>query len=527
MTSFGLHVGNTNSCLAVHKDYSTNVVANDAGSRVTPTSVGFSDDGEVLTGLSAKQFLARFPRSGVKVGNKIAIGVSGNADASEKLALDFHATTMGPRLVTSKAGLFYEMELSDQKQQNKKKFTPTGVHSHILSNMHGIALSHASSESPDDLRTVLTVPAAFTPHQRAVVTKVADGAGFNVIQVISEPAAACLTYGLGQSDPEERFYAVILRIGGRGMDASLILVNHGLISIVDTVSRDNFGGDTITGLLVDYLATEFERKYKADPRETKRGRQKLIASAETVKHVLSTLDTANCYIESLYEGIDFNANVTRARFENELSKVVTDMVAPLQELLKKAEIATESVEKLILCGGTTKIPKIQKAAARVFDSAEVLSGVGHDEVIAYGAAVQAGMLTEKPSYSDGSSAAVKVMKSEISFIPFTKSEEEEVEAEEHVRPETLIARHCPVPVRKSHHIEIAEGQQAIGVKVVAVGANGACKELAKLTLSELSENGRRVFVSAHVHRDGGLHLSLLEKTTGKSDQKDITLWSDE
>jgi len=515
MTSFGLHVGNTNSCLAVHKDYAANVVANDAGSRVTPTSVCFSEDGEVLTGLSARQMLARFPKSGVRAGNKAAIGVMGIPDACEKLGQNFDVTSLGPKLmINSGAGsICYDVE-------KQKKLTPFVVNSHIVTNMHGIALSHSSSDSPDDLRTVLTVPAAFTPDQRAAVAKSADAAGFNVVQVISEPAAACLAYGLGQSDPEDRFYVVVLRIGGRGMDASLVLVNHGLISIVETVSRDNFGGDTITGILADYLAAEFERKYKADPRETKRGKQKLLTHAETVKHVLSTLDTANCYIESLYEGIDFNANVTRARFENELSKVVADMVAPLRELLKRAEIGTDSVEKLILSGGTSKIPKIQKAAAKVFDSAEVLSSVGPDEVTAYGAAIQAGAVTEKHSNPGGTSVAVKVMKSAISFIILDEENSEEA------KPQTLIARHCPAPVRKSHHIEIAEGKQAVGVQMVAVGADGTCKELAKLSLSELSESGRRVFVSAHVHRDGGLHLALTEKTAGKCDQKDITLWTE-
>ena len=137
MTSFGLHVGNTNSCLAVHKDYSANVVANDAGSRVTPTSVGFTDDGEVLTGLSAKQFLARFPKSGIRAGNKAAVGetvvhcyllnltpafeslvqltlvfpgVTGIADASEKLAQNFHVTSMGPKLISTDAGIYYEID---------------------------------------------------------------------------------------------------------------------------------------------------------------------------------------------------------------------------------------------------------------------------------------------------------------------------------------------------------------------------------------------------------------------------------
>jgi molecular chaperone DnaK len=122
----------------------------------------------------------------------------------------------------------------------------------------GIALSHAASDSPDDFQTVVTVPAVFTSAHRDVVASCADRAGFNVIQVISEPAAACLAYGLGQLDPSERFYAIVFRIGGVGMDVSLVLVNAGFVSVVETVTKD-VGGHQVTELIVDYLAAEFQR----------------------------------------------------------------------------------------------------------------------------------------------------------------------------------------------------------------------------------------------------------------------------
>ncbi len=137
------------------------------------------------------------------------------------------------------------------------------------------------------------------------------------------------------------------------------------------------------------------RKYKCDPREGRRSRQKLQTHAETVKHVLSTMDTAKCYIESLHEGIDFNMNVSRARFENEVSKALPELMAPVREALEASGLAADAVEKVVLVGGSAKIPRIQKAVGDIFDSAEVLASISADEVIAVGAATQASIMEEK------------------------------------------------------------------------------------------------------------------------------------
>merc|ERR1712051_872563 len=184
--------------------------------------------------------------------------------------------------------------------------------------------------------------------------------GFRVVQLISAPAAACLAYGLGQLDPGEREIALVYRVGGVSTDLALVLVAGGCYSILESVAMDGLGGHQLTEVLTTFLGREFKQKYKEDILQSKKGRAKLANQAETVKHVLSTLDTAHCYIESLYDGMDFSTNVTRARFDNELSKVIGELMAPISDLLTRCNLCTDDISNVVLAGGTTKVVKIQK-----------------------------------------------------------------------------------------------------------------------------------------------------------------------
>lgn len=165
------------------------------------------------------------------------------------------------------------------------------------------------------------MPLEFTKKQRELVKKCAISAGFHVSQVISEPSAAILAYDLLQHDVVQAEHCLIFRCGGTSLTCSIVLITPGgMMSVLKSINKD-IGGDLVTDVLIEMLAQEFIRKYKMDPRESKRGKMKLKINADNVKHVLSTLDNANCYIESLHEGIDFNANISRSRFNSEFGKV--------------------------------------------------------------------------------------------------------------------------------------------------------------------------------------------------------------
>ena len=209
-----------------------------------------------------------------------------------------------------------------------------------------VALTYSTEN--DFSKTVITVPLAFTPEQRKQVKNYAGVGGFNVSQVISEPAAALVAYGISQNDQNESNLCLVFKCGGTSLTCTVLQSCGGMFSVLGSVTKE-VGGDSATDLLIELLAQEFKRKYKMDPRESKRGKMKLKINAENVKHVLSTLDNANCYIESLHEGVDFNANVSRSRFEMEFSKILSKFIDPLHEVLDIVKIKPTDIDKVRYC----------------------------------------------------------------------------------------------------------------------------------------------------------------------------------
>merc|ERR1711935_820276 len=279
--------------------------------------------------------------------------------------------------------------------------------------------------------------------------------------------------------------------------------------------KKDIGGDQITEVIIGMIVQEFIRKYKADPRESKRGKMKLKLNADNVKHILSTLDTANCYIESLHEGIDFNGNISRSRFDSEFSKILQRFVDPIDEVLAPTDLKPSDISKVILCGGTSKIPKLQSRISSLFEKAEILSTINPDEVIAMGAAKQASLLPEDYNTSDlNENVGLRALNYDIVF---TSNAVETGDGNNENEPIVLISRNNPIPVRRSYHLSMTGKADSISVKVFLRAGNQEMKELIELTLTELTEDAKPS-LSAHIHRDGGIHVALTEKVTNKSDQ---------
>ncbi len=362
-------------------------------------------------------------------------------------------------------------------------------------------------------------------------------------QVVSEPAAACLAYSLGQIDQSESLTCLVYRCGGKSLTASIVDINAGMFTVKESMN-ESVGGDKVTELVVEHLAQEFKRKFRADPRETKRGHQKLRINAEAVKHVLSTLETANCHIESLYDGVDFSGNVSRSRFENEFSKILAKFIDPITKVLDAADLEASAIDKAIMCGGTSKIPKLQKAVASTFPKAEILTSINPDEVIAVGAATQAGLLPESEeiekisqdeNLASNGSFAVQATTFDITYVTNLAEAADQVQV--------LVPRHCPCPVRRSHHLELpkdmADEGQTVQVKMhlKSVAANTDLAEVRsisqfirhtynfgtfsfQLSLPEVKKDAK-LSLSAHIHRDGSLHLALTERPSNRCAQVTI------
>lgn len=282
------------------------------------------------------------------------------------------------------------------------------------------------------------------------------------------------------------------------MSATVLLVSGGVYSVLDS-TEVKLGGDAVTDVLVQYLGREFKNKYKEDILLHKKGRAKLGVEAEKIKHVLSTLDTAHCYVESLYDGMDFSTNVTRARFDNELSKVVSDLMSPVSELLTRCNLSTADINNVILSGGTTKVVKLQKQLASMFSGAEMSLNISPDESIAIGAAVQASYVTKEISLSGPTkmhsvSADIVVKCEDLADGPSL----------------VLVYADAPIPMRRSLPITVKEGVKEICLQLVF----DPDVHLAKLSLPVTGKS--KISLGVHIHRDGSSHFTLTDKTSKAS-----------
>lgn len=476
MAAFGVHVGASSACIAVSKEGKTDVVANDAGDRTTPAMVGFNDS-EIVIGLSAKQTRIRNLANTVTK-NKFVIG-------GEEPKDDYPVT-----FTTDKDGKFvYQVDYKEQEFN----VSPEEILQHVYKYMHDIAASHCSNV--DDSNTVITVPLHYKTDLRDKVRVCAEKAGFRVVQVISEPVAACLGHGLEQE--MDRRYILVFRVGGSTMNATILLVSGGCYSIVDSIEL-RLGGDALTEVVTRYLAKEFMSKYKEDLMVHKKAKAKLSLEAEKVKHVLSTLDTAHCYVESLFDGMDFSTNVTRARFDNEISKVVSELFAPITELFSRCKLTTDDIAHVVLSGGTTKVVKIQKQLGSMFSKAEINLNVSPDESIALGAAVQASLITKDENLNK-SPKMLSVSRDIIAI------------SEQLTEPKVVFVHSdSTIPLRRNLPLTVNKDVKEVTVKIVFSPDLTLCA----LTLPVVSKT--KLILGVHIHRDGSTDFTLTDKTSSKT-----------
>ncbi|XP_034941289.1 heat shock 70 kDa protein 14-like [Chelonus insularis] len=377
--SFGLYLGNTSACLAIYKDENVDVVANHAGDRVTSAVIAFSDSERVI-GTAAKAGLFR---NGMKTVLNNKRLMNKEIDATE---LEDAIQTSTSKIINESGSLQYSIKINDKTET----FSPQEISTMLFKAMYDISTTAAHDD--EEHKVVLCVPCKFSVESIKAWRDSASKAGFKVLQVIGEPVASCLTYGIGK---EKKITELVLvyRIGGISSDISLIKVSGSTFRILSTQYHPKLGGHKLTDLLVSYLAEEFRHKYKIDPTESRRSIAKLKNEAEKCKHILSTMSTAHCFVESLCEGVDFSHNITRARFENIISPYISEYIQPIMDILQETSKTVLDIKKIILCGGTMKIPKLQEKIGSIFPCGEVLSSRwSPDEIMAVGAALQSAHL---------------------------------------------------------------------------------------------------------------------------------------
>merc|ERR1711944_67381 len=373
----GIDLGTTYSCVGVFQHGKVEIIANDQGNRTTPSYVAFTDS-ERLIGDAAKNQVAMNPSNTVFDAKRL-IGrkFDDSAVQSDKKHWSFDVVSEGGK---PKIQIEYKGE--------KKTFYPEEISSMVLVKMKEIAEAYLGKEVPN---AVVTVPAYFNDSQRQATKDAGTISGLNVLRIINEPTAAAIAYGLDKKVGGER-NVLIFDLGGGTFDVSILTIEDGIFEVKSTAGDTHLGGEDFDNRMVNHHIGEFKRKFKKDISQNKRAVRRLRTACERAKRTLSSSTQASIEIDSLYEGIDFYTTITRARFEELCSDLFRGTMDPVEKALRDAKMDKSSVDELVLVGGSTRIPKVQKLLQDYFSGKELSKSINPDEAVAYGAAVQAAIL---------------------------------------------------------------------------------------------------------------------------------------
>ena len=380
MATIGIDLGTTYSCVGVWKDGSVEIIANEQGNRTTPSYVAFTPD-ERLVGTSAKNQAALNPKNTVFDAKRL-IGRKFN-DQSVK-----SDTSLWPFKVIEEGDNIPAIEV--QYKGATKTFHAEEISAMVLTKMKEIAETYLGKPVE---HAVITVPAYFNDAQRQATKDAGTIAGLNVKRIINEPTAAAIAYGLDKKGESGEKNILVFDLGGGTFDVSLLTIDEEIFEVKATAGNTHLGGEDFDNLLVQHFIEEFKRKHKRDVRQSERSLRRLRNQCEQAKRTLSSTHQTTIEIESLFEGIDFHSTLTRARFEDLCGSFFRDCIPPVEKVLRDSGLAKHEIDEIVLVGGSSRIPKLQDLLSTFFNGKKLCKSINPDEAVAYGAAVQAALLS--------------------------------------------------------------------------------------------------------------------------------------